>query len=93
MVLGSPDLLLGKPIVADPFMPAVATGAHCVSFGDMSTFVVRLVGTTKRFLSAATSLAKVPAQFRRRREVQENYVHSSCPLSKFLQSHSSCPRS
>ena len=44
MVLGSPDLLLGKPLVADPFMPAVATGAHPVSFGDMSTFFVRLVG-------------------------------------------------
>ena len=44
MVLGSPDLLLGKPLVADPFMPAVATGAHPVAFGDFSQFFVRLVG-------------------------------------------------
>lgn len=44
MVLGSPDLLLGKPIVADPFMPAVATGAQSVAFGDFSQFFVRLVG-------------------------------------------------
>lgn len=44
MVLGSPDLLLGKPLVADPFMPAVATGAKPVAFGDFSQFFVRLVG-------------------------------------------------
>ena len=44
MVLGSPDLLLGKPLVADPFMPAAATGAQSVAFGDFSQFFVRLVG-------------------------------------------------
>jgi HK97 family phage major capsid protein len=44
VALGSPDLLLGKPIVADPFMPAVATGAKSVAFGDMAQFFVRLVG-------------------------------------------------
>ena len=44
MVLGSPDLLLGKPLVADPFMPAVATGATPIAFGDFSQFFVRLVG-------------------------------------------------
>ena len=44
MVLGSPDLLLGKPLVADPFMPATATGAQSVAFGDFSQFFVRLVG-------------------------------------------------
>jgi HK97 family phage major capsid protein len=44
MVLGSPDLLLGKPLVADPFMPAVATGATPVAFGDFSQFFVRMVG-------------------------------------------------
>ena len=44
MVLGSPDLLLGKPLVADPFMPALATGATPVAFGDFSQFFVRLVG-------------------------------------------------
>ena len=44
MVLGSPDLLLGKPLVADPYMPAVATGATPVAFGDFSQFFVRLVG-------------------------------------------------
>lgn len=43
-VLGSPDLLLGKPLVADPFMPAMATGAKSIAFGDFSQFFVRLVG-------------------------------------------------
>ena len=43
-VLGSPDLLLGKPLVADPFMPAMATSAKAIAFGDFSQFFVRLVG-------------------------------------------------
>lgn len=43
-VLGSPDLLLGKPLVADPFMPAMATSAFPIVFGDFSQFFVRLVG-------------------------------------------------
>lgn len=43
-VLGSPDLLLGKPLVADPFMPAMATNALAIAFGDFSQFFVRLVG-------------------------------------------------
>lgn len=44
MQIGAPDLLLGKPIVSDPFMPAVATGAQSVAFGDFSQFFVRMVG-------------------------------------------------
>ena len=47
MVLGSPDLLLGKPLVADPFMPAVATGGKSVAFGDFSQFFVRIVGPVR----------------------------------------------
>jgi HK97 family phage major capsid protein len=43
-VLGSPDLLLGKPLVADPFMPAMALGSKSILFGDFSQFFVRLVG-------------------------------------------------
>jgi HK97 family phage major capsid protein len=43
-VLGAPDLLLGKPLVADPFMPAVVTGNKSVAFGDFSQYFVRLVG-------------------------------------------------
>jgi HK97 family phage major capsid protein len=43
-VLGSPDLLLGKPLVADPFMPALGTGTFSIVFGDFSQFFVRLVG-------------------------------------------------
>lgn len=44
-VLGAPDLLLGKPLVADPFMPALgATGRQVLAFGDFSQYFVRLVG-------------------------------------------------
>jgi HK97 family phage major capsid protein len=49
VVLGAPDLLLGKPIVADPFMPQFSVagqsaGQLSLAFGDFSQFVVRLVG-------------------------------------------------
>jgi len=47
MVLGAPDLLLGKPLVADPFMPATATGAKSIAFGDFSQYFVRMVGPVR----------------------------------------------
>lgn len=44
-VLGAPDLLLGKPLVADPFMPLLgATGRKALAFGDFSQYFVRLAG-------------------------------------------------
>jgi HK97 family phage major capsid protein len=43
-VLGSPDLLLGKPLVADPFMPAYGLNAASLAFGDFSQYFVRMVG-------------------------------------------------
>jgi HK97 family phage major capsid protein len=43
-ILGSPDLLLGKPLVADPFMPAYGGGAKSIAFGDFSQYFVRLIG-------------------------------------------------
>jgi HK97 family phage major capsid protein len=55
-VLGSPDLLLGKPLVADPFMPAMATSAKAIAFGDFSQFFVRLVGGV-RFERSTFTLA------------------------------------
>ena len=45
VVLGSPDLLLGKPLVADPYMPTAALSATApIVFGDFSQFVIRLIG-------------------------------------------------
>ena len=44
VVLGSPDLLLGKPIVADFNMPAIGANAFSIAFGDFAPFFVRLVG-------------------------------------------------
>jgi HK97 family phage major capsid protein len=43
-VLGAPDLLLGKPLVADPFMPAVAATNKSIVFGDFSQYFIRMVG-------------------------------------------------
>jgi HK97 family phage major capsid protein len=44
-VLGSPDLLLGKPLVADPFMTALNTANNpSIAFGDFSQYFVRMVG-------------------------------------------------
>lgn len=42
--VGAPDQLLGKPIFTDPYMPAVATGAKAILFGDFSQYFVRMVG-------------------------------------------------
>lgn len=44
LVAGTPDTLIGKPIYTDPFMPAIATGAKSIAFGDISQFFVRMVG-------------------------------------------------
>jgi HK97 family phage major capsid protein len=41
--IGVPDLLLGKPLRTDPFVPAVALSARSVLFGDFSQYYVRLV--------------------------------------------------
>lgn len=43
-VLGAPDLLLGKPLVADPFMPAIGSGNSSIIFGDFSQYFIRMVG-------------------------------------------------
>jgi HK97 family phage major capsid protein len=42
--LGAPDVLLGKPIYSDPAMPAFATAAKSVIFGDLSKYIIRLAG-------------------------------------------------
>ncbi|MEU7293336.1 phage major capsid protein [Streptomyces exfoliatus] len=43
LTLGSPDMILGKPVYTDPSMPAVALGAKSILFGDFSTYFVREV--------------------------------------------------
>ncbi|MFD7428411.1 phage major capsid protein [Streptomyces sp. NPDC059818] len=40
---GTPDTILGKPLLTDPNMPAAALGAKSVLFGDFSTYFVRQV--------------------------------------------------
>ncbi len=43
-VLGAPDLLLGKPLVADPFMPAIGVANKSIVFGDFSQYFIRMIG-------------------------------------------------
>lgn len=43
LLLGAPDVLLGKPVKTDPNVAAVATSAKSVLFGDFSKYFVRLV--------------------------------------------------
>jgi HK97 family phage major capsid protein len=44
LVAGTPDQLLGKPIVTDPNMPGIAVDTKSVMFGDFSSYWVRTVG-------------------------------------------------
>jgi len=44
LVAGAPDMILGKPVLTDPFMPATGVGAKSVLFGDFSRYFVRLAG-------------------------------------------------
>lgn len=44
LVAGAPDLLLGKPVLTDPGVAAVAIAAKSVAFGDFSQYFVRLAG-------------------------------------------------
>ena len=40
---GLPDTLLGYPVIENPYVPAVATGAKSVLFGDFRSYMVRQV--------------------------------------------------
>lgn len=42
--VGAPDTLLGKPVLTDPNVAAVALSAKSVIFGDISQYFVRIAG-------------------------------------------------
>lgn len=44
VAVGAPDLLMGKPVVVDPNIAAVATSAKSVAFGDLSAYWIRVAG-------------------------------------------------
>ncbi|MBP2370230.1 phage major capsid protein [Pseudonocardia parietis] len=44
LVAGTPDTLIGKPILTDPNVAEVAVGGKSLVFGDMSQYFVRLAG-------------------------------------------------
>ncbi|GAA2641725.1 phage major capsid protein [Streptomyces vastus] len=43
-IAGQPDLLLNKPVVIDPNVPAIGLSAKSVLFGDFSQYFVRIAG-------------------------------------------------
>ncbi|MFJ8163819.1 phage major capsid protein [Streptomyces sp. NPDC096136] len=44
VIAGQPDTILGKPVLTDPNMPAIAASAESIAFGDFSQYFVRLAG-------------------------------------------------
>lgn len=44
---GQPDMILGKPVVIDTFVPDAALGAKSVVFGDLSAYLIRDVGAIR----------------------------------------------
>jgi len=58
LVVGAPDMFLGKPIVTDPNVAAVALSAKSVLFGDFSQFFVRLAGGVDFIQPGQTVLVK-----------------------------------
>jgi len=43
LVLGEPDILLGKPVISDTNMPELAVSSKVIAFGDFSKYFVRQV--------------------------------------------------
>ena len=44
LTAGDPDLILGKAVYIDPFLPSPAASAKSIYFGDWSALVVRIAG-------------------------------------------------
>jgi HK97 family phage major capsid protein len=44
LVAGTPDMLVGKPVYTDPFIPTIASGAKSIVFGDFSQYFARIAG-------------------------------------------------
>lgn len=44
MLAGTPDTILGKPVLTDPNVAGIGLGAEAVIFGDMSQYFVRMAG-------------------------------------------------
>ncbi|MHC6176235.1 phage major capsid protein [Glutamicibacter sp. X7] len=43
VIAGTPDTIEGKPVRTDPFMPVMGANAKPLLFGDLASYVVRLV--------------------------------------------------
>lgn len=43
VIAGQPDMIEGKPVYTDPYMPGAAAGAKSIAFGDLSAYFARIV--------------------------------------------------
>lgn len=64
LTAGTPDTLLGRPVLTDPTMPAAAINAITAVFGDFSGYWVRLVGGVRVDRSDDFAFANDLASFR-----------------------------
>lgn len=43
VIAGTPDRILNQPVYTDPYIPATGLSAKSVMFGDLSSFIIRIV--------------------------------------------------
>lgn len=55
LTAGTPDMILGRPVVIDPNMPSIGLGAKSVLFGDFSRYFIRDVSSIR--FEASTEFA------------------------------------
>ncbi|WP_313812369.1 phage major capsid protein [Glutamicibacter sp.] len=64
VIAGTPDMIEGKPVRTDPFMPVMGANAKPLLFGDLASYVVRLVNGVRFESSEHFSFDKDMITFR-----------------------------
>lgn len=64
LTAGDPDLILGKPVLIDPFLPSPGVSAKSIYFGDWSSLIVRIAGGMRFERSAEYAFDKDQVAFR-----------------------------
>jgi HK97 family phage major capsid protein len=64
LTAGDPDLILGKPVFIDPFLPSPGVSAKSIYFGDFSALKVRIAGGLRFERSAEAGFGNDQVAFR-----------------------------
>jgi HK97 family phage major capsid protein len=64
LTAGDPDLILGKPVFIDPFLPSPGVSAKSIYFGDWSSLIIRIAGGMRFERSAEFAFDKDQIAFR-----------------------------